>query len=77
MPTRRNPVARAPILRKGGVHQRTRSGQRQCQREVLWDGLDEYLASKRSPKQTLAKRNKDVPPDGNYYTTSILTYFIH
>jgi hypothetical protein len=36
MPTRRgvigNPVARSPLLRKGGVHQRPRSGERQRRR---------------------------------------------
>jgi hypothetical protein len=39
MPTRRrilgNPVARSPLLRKGGAHQRTRSGERQLQRADL------------------------------------------
>ena len=46
MPNPRNPVARAPILRKGGVHQRARSGERQQARqsldELLMDGLEEY-----------------------------------
>ena len=46
MPTPRNPVARAPILRKGGVHQRARSGERQQARqsldELLMDGLEDY-----------------------------------
>lgn len=30
MPTRHNPVARSPLLRKGGVHVRSRSGERQA-----------------------------------------------
>ena len=39
----RNPVANSPLLRKGGVHQRPRSGQRQLDRQVLNDALDEWL----------------------------------
>lgn len=66
MPTPRNPVARAPILRKGGVHQRARSGERQQARqaldELLLDGLEEYQDHVR---ETAEKRagDKDVLPD--------------
>ena len=61
MPIRRNPVARAPILRKGGAHQRVRSGERHKERlqlnEWLLDGLEEY----RELQQT--EENTDVLPD--------------
>ncbi len=40
---RRNPVARSPLLRKGGVHQRSRSGERQAQRNDTDALMDEYL----------------------------------
>jgi len=47
MPTRhqniRNTVARSPLLRKGGVHQRLRSGERQQNKRQLDDALDEWL----------------------------------
>jgi hypothetical protein len=46
MPTRRrilgNPVARSPLLRKGGAHQRTRSGERQRQRADLEAALGQW-----------------------------------
>ncbi len=37
-----NPVARSPLLRKGGVHQRGRSGERQQAQHLLGDLLDEW-----------------------------------
>ena len=40
-PRRRNPVARSPLLRKGGPHQRSRSGERQQQHHLLQSELDE------------------------------------
>jgi len=46
MPTRRriigNPVARSPLLRKGGAHQRTRSGERQRQTSDLEAALGQW-----------------------------------
>jgi hypothetical protein len=32
---RRNPVARAPLLRKGGVHQKSKSAERQQTKQSL------------------------------------------
>ncbi len=40
LPHIRNSVARSPLLRKGGVHQRPRSGERQQHRQWLEDELD-------------------------------------
>ncbi|MCG6863140.1 MAG: hypothetical protein LJE70_17980 [Chromatiaceae bacterium] len=46
MPTQRritgNPVARSPLLRKGGAHQRARSGERQRQRADLEAALEQW-----------------------------------
>lgn len=39
----RNPVARSPLLRKGGPHQRSRSGERQQTHQALEAELDEWL----------------------------------
>lgn len=39
----RNPVARSPILRKGGAHVQPKSGQRACGRRELESLLDEWL----------------------------------
>jgi len=40
--TRRNPVAASPLLRKGGVHQRPRSGERRLARQRLDQAVDEW-----------------------------------
>ena len=43
MPTRRNPYVMHPLMRKGGAHQPSRSGERQSLRQQLMDELDEYM----------------------------------
>lgn len=35
LPSRTNPIARAPILSKGGAHQKTRSAERQADKRQL------------------------------------------
>jgi hypothetical protein len=37
-----NPVARSPLLRKGGVHQRSRSGERRLQRQALVEEVEKW-----------------------------------
>ena len=68
MPTRRNPVAHTPILRKGGVHQRARSGERQAERELLHDllreGLEEYQEN--TQQQVDPGEGNTVLPDPYY-----------
>jgi len=39
----RNPVARSPLLRKGGPHQRSRSGERRQLRQALDAELDAWF----------------------------------
>ena len=39
----RNPVAASPLLKKGGVHQRLRSRERQREKRRLEDAVDEWL----------------------------------
>lgn len=43
MPTRRNPYVMHPLMRKGGVHQKSGSGCRQTARQSLKDELDDYM----------------------------------
>lgn len=38
----RNPVAQSPLMRKGGPHQRSRSGERRDQRQALEAELDTW-----------------------------------
>ena len=40
---RRNPVAKAPILRKGGVHQKSRSSERAESRKTLRTDIEMAL----------------------------------
>ncbi len=50
----RNPVARSPLMRRGGVHQRSRTSERQSSRAQLRDLIDGWqdelddLANQRS-----------------------------
>jgi len=48
MPRQRNPVARSPLLKKGGVHQRARSGERQQQRKATRQAIETALRERRS-----------------------------
>lgn len=43
---RRNPYACLPIMRKGGVHQRTKSGMRASLNRQLEDEIEDYLSEK-------------------------------
>jgi len=50
MPTRRNPVVRhGALLRKGGAHTKTVSGQRHQSRLELEDEIDEYFLHRENP----------------------------
>ena len=42
MPRQRNYVARSPLMRKGGAHIKSKTGQRVRQRLLLEDTLDEW-----------------------------------
>ena len=42
MPRRRNPIARSPLLRKGGVHKKSKTGQRVRARLTTRDAMDEW-----------------------------------
>jgi hypothetical protein len=43
---RGNPVARSPLLRKGGAHQRSTGAERQRQRLSLDDAIEEWLETR-------------------------------
>ncbi len=53
----RNPVARAAILRKGGVHEKCRTSKRQQQKRKLDDAVSAYYLSDDS------SHHNDVEPD--------------
>lgn len=50
MPQRRNFTARAPIMRKGGVHQKSRSAERSINKRTLQREIRSYLAQSRNKK---------------------------
>lgn len=38
----RNPVARSPLMRKGGVHEKSKTAKRQSSRQLLNTQLDDW-----------------------------------
>lgn len=59
MPTRHNPVARSPLLRKGGVHVRSRSGERQVITYNMRNEAANYLSEdERTPASRPSSRRR-------------------
>lgn len=58
-PPIRNPIARSPLLRKGGVHIRSKSGQRMRNKLSTRSALNEWL-KERGNKHSL-KREQKLP----------------
>ncbi|KUM03154.1 hypothetical protein KIF53_08450 [Chromobacterium subtsugae] len=58
----RNPLACAAILKKGGAHGRSRSGQRQSQKQALWAELDQdwNLEADLPPSPLAARAGQDA-----------------
>ena len=51
MSKRRNPVVRhANILRKGGAHQTSRTGQRHSHKQATYDEADAYIQQRQSTR---------------------------
>ena len=65
MPIRnhRNPVARAAILRKGGVHEKCRTSKRRQQKRELEDAVSAYYLSVESSYEKSTDRGK--PPENH------------
>lgn len=51
MPTRYNPIVRSPLLRKGGVHQRPRSGERQRDDHTLREELEQWEEQRKQQEE--------------------------
>jgi hypothetical protein len=51
MPQRRNPLAAAPILRKGGAHQKTRSAERGQAKRRLQKEVGQWRGREAPPAQ--------------------------
>ena len=60
MPNERNPVVRSgTILRKGGAHTQSVSGQRHQSKRQLYDEIDEYFNEDREkPRSNLTRSGK-------------------
>lgn len=64
MPERRNPVVRAgALLRKGGVHTRSVSGQRQANRLSVDNAIDEWYEEIHQPPEEPPEDTLDASPD--------------
>lgn len=57
MPGRRNTIAMNPLLRKGGVHQRSRTASRRNENRNLEDILDEWLEESSETDETATEAN--------------------
>ena len=51
-----NPIARNPLLRKGGAHQRARSSERQIYGSILRSAVDEWLKDYAERSRSRSKR---------------------
>jgi len=54
----RNPVARSPLLKKGGAHVQSKSGQRKRSKNALTKELNDYF--KERPSQSAIKNQGDL-----------------
>ncbi len=60
MTKRRNPFACAPIMRKGGMHIQSKTGQRRSNKNKLLDEVDEYLDElKQTQKNRIIGKSDD------------------
>jgi hypothetical protein len=57
----RNPVARSPLLRKGGVHEKSRSSERSDTKRELEDKAADWEEEKKSPDE----KSPDEKPPGD------------
>ena len=64
----RNPVAQSPLLRKGGPHERSRSGERQNQRQALEAELDSW----RDETDDLEWQTEEPVPKGTDSSSSCI-----
>ena len=55
---RRNPVAHTAILRKGGVHEKTRSAHRQKQKREMQKAVSDYACDKKFGSKVTWTRSK-------------------
>lgn len=72
----RNPVAQSPLLRKGGVHEKSATAKRQQTREYLNRQLDDWqddLAFEREMINIIGQ--KDLVDDGFFMIKYPFSYF--
>lgn len=50
-PSVRNPVARSPLLRKGGPHERSTGGKRRRARLLIHDAIEEWLETEEAQER--------------------------
>jgi len=63
MPAQRNYVARSPIMRKGGPHIKSKTGQRVRQRLQLGDSLDEWYETNEDNVEEKENGEPEAPHD--------------
>ncbi len=63
---KRNPVARATLLRKGGVHEKCRTAKRQQQKRELDDLVSEYCMSRSESESDFQSEDKTATSSGRF-----------
>ena len=69
-PRRRNPTARSLLLRKGGVHQRSKSGLRAEAKQQLQDELEFWQEGREEGFEPTGKHFQNIPgnvPVNNHF----------
>ena len=61
MPKSRNPVARSPLLRKGGAHVKSKTGQRLRSRLNTQDAIDEWWDEQQDQQQEETTGEQTLP----------------
>lgn len=62
----RNPVARSPLMRKGGAHAQSKSGQRSRQRLSTLSGIDDWLDELDTSQKQADKKGSNSSPFSLY-----------
>lgn len=76
MPTRRNPLVRyGALLRKGGAHTKTVSGQRHRSKRQLDDEIDDYLQQREKSQTTPETGTKKGRKNSAPFLLGLLNFF--
>jgi len=77
MPRPRNPVARSPLLRKGGAHVKSKTGQRVRSRLSMEDAIDEWYETTESDINDKEQQEGEACDNGGQAPRPLLDFDVH